>query len=160
MNYAKNFEQAAKYYNTAGAFLTVRALGKTNTMTVSWGFIGYFWHKPYFIVGVRPQRFTKTIIDKADSFTISIPFGTMAKELAVCGTKSGADINKADVIEFIPAKKVNSPVVKGCDMYYECKLTHNQLLDGKVLPQELQPLYNNGDYHYFYFGEIVDCYEK
>ncbi|WP_424244538.1 flavin reductase (DIM6/NTAB) family NADH-FMN oxidoreductase RutF [Elusimicrobium posterum] len=134
MEYAKIFANCAEYFNTNGAFLSVEAEGELNTMTVSWGFVGFFWQKPYMIVGVRPQRFTKHIMDKAQSFTVSVPYGTMKEELITCGTKSGRDISKAQVVKFVAAKKVSSPVVEGCNAYFECDLTNIQQLDPTVLP--------------------------
>lgn len=157
MNYAKNYEQVMSHYSASGAFLTVKAGEELNTMTVSWGFMGFFWAKPYFIVGVRPQRFTKHILDKADSFTISVPFGTMKEELEICGTKSGADMDKGEIVKFMDSRRVSSPVVKGCDMYYECSLSFSQPLQADNLPGRIADFYKD-DRHTFYFGEIVDCY--
>lgn len=42
-----------------------------NTMTASWGFAGVMWGKNTFTTVIRPQRYTKEFIDKAEYFTIS-----------------------------------------------------------------------------------------
>ena len=160
MRFNENLETAMEHYSKTGAFLTVNDGTATNTMTVSWGFIGYMWRKPYFITVVRPTRYTFKIIEKAEDFTISLPFGTMKEELNICGTKSGADIDKSKVVEFIPAQTVKSPVVNGCDMFYECRITYRDVLKKESVPADVLEKFYNDDLHYVYFGEIVNCYSK
>lgn len=80
----------------------------------------------------------------------------------ICGTKSGKDINKEEVadIKFIPSKKVDSPIVDNCDMYYECKITYIDRINKDNFPEELKKHYPIDDHHFLYYGEIVDCYES
>ena len=86
-----------------GAFLTVKSGEKTNTMTIGWGYIGIMWNKPYFMAMVRPGRYTHELLKNSDNFTVSVPFGeNLNKELGICGTKSGRDINKGEIVQFIP----------------------------------------------------------
>jgi len=155
-------ERGMRELTTHGAFLTTASCGETNTMTISWGFIGFIWGKPYFITVVRPQRYTKKIFDNgSDSFTISIPFDDNLKEaLSTCGTKSGRDIDKSAIVRFIPSKTVTSPVVDGCGLYYECRINFSQQLDGNLVPDEIKRLHYKDDYHFMYFGEITDCYTE
>ena len=84
MDYFKDLETALSHFTTTGGFLTAAHNGQTNTMTVSWGFIGFIWGKPHFITIVRPQRHTQAIISEAEGFTISIPYGSMKEELRIC----------------------------------------------------------------------------
>ena len=153
-------DQGMRELTTHGAFLTVSANGVTNTMTISWGFIGFMWGKPHFIVVVRPQRYTKQLLDNgADSFTISIPFnGNMKEEISICGTKSGTDIDKSAVVRFMPGRTTTSPIVDGCGLYYECRISHSQQFDGYLLSEDIRQKHYKGDYHFMYFGEILDCY--
>ena len=58
MNFYENLEDAMKNLTTRGAFLTVKNNQGVNTMTISWGYIGFSWNKPYFVAMVRPQRYT------------------------------------------------------------------------------------------------------
>lgn len=159
MDFTVDMDKAIKELTENGAFLSVKSADGVNTMTISWGFIGMIWAKPHFIALVRPQRYTKKILEKADSFTISIPYGGKLKqELAVCGSKSGRDINKSEVIEFLDSREVESPVVKGCGKYYECRISISQGLDGKLLPDEIKKQFYNDDFHVMYFGEVVAVY--
>ena len=160
LDFTLNMERGMRELSTNGAFLTVNNGEKTNTMTIAWGFVGFMWNKPQFITVVRPQRFTKEILDSgADSFTVSIPFDGQLKEaLSVCGSKSGRDIDKGTVVRFTPARSVASPVVEGCGLYYECRINMSQQIDGTLLSPEIVLKFYKDDFHFMYFGEIVDCY--
>lgn len=163
MNFYENLGTAMENLTKRGAFLTVKSDKGVNTMTISWGYIGYSWHKPFFVAMVRPQRYTYEFIEEAKDYTISIPYSDdMKKALTICGTKSGRDIDKENEanIKFVSAKAVDSPIVDNCNMYYECKISYVDRIHKDKFPEELKKNYVNDDYHYIYYGEIVDCYEK
>ena len=76
---------------TTGAFVT----SGDNVMVASWGFVGVMWGKKVFVAPVRDSRYTKVMLDKTGEFTVSVPAaGTMKKEIAFCGSKSGRDYDK------------------------------------------------------------------
>ncbi|MCL2421719.1 MAG: flavin reductase family protein [Defluviitaleaceae bacterium] len=147
------------FANHKGGFLTVKdADGRVNTMTISWGFGGVMWGKPHFITVVRPVRFTWDLLKTADSFTVSVPFEGMDEELRICGVESGRDIDKSKVVTFQDAKSVASPVVAGCDAYYECKINYVDDLKGDKLAAINEKFYPEKDWHDMIFGEIVEAY--
>ena len=47
-----------------GAFLNTCAEGKSNSMTIAWGSLGFMWGKPVFTVMVRQSRHTYQLIEK------------------------------------------------------------------------------------------------
>jgi len=160
MDFCEGLGTAMQHFSTKGAFLTVADGDRVNTMTVSWGFIGFIWEKPHFVTVVRPQRYTKEFLEKAGTFTISIPYGTMQDELRICGSKSGRDIDKASVVSFAKAQGIDGAIVEGCNMYYECRVVCEDQMREAVLPPIVCEKYYNGDYHIMYVGEIVNCYQK
>ena len=160
MKFNCDLEKMMEHFSVKGAFLSVKAGEKTNTMTISWGFVGFMWGKPVFIAVVRPQRYTYSLINQSGDYTVSVPYEVLEEELTICGTQSGADIDKSKVVSFLPGKSVSSPVVAGCQLYYECKKLHVQQLDGSLLPDEISKQFYENDYHYMYFGEIVECYKE
>ena len=46
--------------------------GKSNVMTASWGGLGVLWGKPVAFIFLRPTRYTKEFVDKADGFSLSV----------------------------------------------------------------------------------------
>ena len=65
-----------------------------NTMTASWGGIGWLWNKPVAFVFVRPERYTYEFIEKGDFLTLSFLGEENKKIHAVCGSKSGREVDK------------------------------------------------------------------
>ena len=145
-----------------GAFLTVKAEGEVNTMTIGWGDIGIVWSRPMFMVMVRHSRHTYQLIENADEFTVSFPLeGQLKEELNFCGTKSGRNVDKfAELgLEKLAGQKVEAPLIGGCDLHYECKIKYSQAMDPKQLDDEIaDQLYPDSDYHTLYYGEIAGCY--
>ena len=105
-----------------------------NTMTASWGFAGVMWGKNTFTTVIRPQRYTKEFIDKAEYFTISFFKEEYKKALSFCGSHSGRDCDKA--------KETGLPPV------------------GFVDTENDEKWYSDKDYHYQYIGEIVKAFVK
>ena len=160
MNFYDDLENVMKHYSSTGAFLTVTDGELTNTMTVSWGNIGFMWGVPYWMVMVRPQRYTHGIISRAEDFTLSLPFGSMKNELSVCGTKSGKDTDKSKIVRFVPSVAAKSPAVEGCDIYYECRIIYKDAFKEANMDKIMAGKFYTGDFHSVYFGEIIKQYKK
>ncbi|MBE6083449.1 MULTISPECIES: flavin reductase family protein [Tissierellales] len=145
-----------------GLFLTVKSKEKINTMTIGWGSIGIIWGKPIFTVAVRNSRYTHSLIENSNNFTVSIPLEKdMNKELIYCGTKSGRDVDKIKECNLILRDGINtpSPVIENCSLHYECKIVYKHDINLQVMDKEIcEKCYKDGDYHTLYYGEIVDCY--
>ena len=144
-----------------GAFLTVRAGERLNTMTIGWGMTGFIWQMPVFMVAVRDSRYTFELMEAASDFTVSLPYGDLAQALKVCGTKSGRDVDKfaAGGLNAVAAQQVTSPVLDFAGLHYECKIRFKAPMDPSLLDAQLEYLYPAKDYHSLYFGEIAACYE-
>lgn len=145
-----------------GAFLTVEAGGKLNTMTIGWALLGVVWSKPMMMVAVRDSRHTFGIIEKAGDFTVSIPTDKMKKEIAFCGTKSGRDYDKFKECGLVAgaAQKTASPIVQVPGIHFECRIVYKSAMDPALLDAVYKKdLYPEKDFHTLYFGEILECYE-
>ncbi len=164
VEFIKNLEKAMENLHKRGAFLTTKNGDKENTMTISWGSVGYQWGKPIFTVMVRQSRYTHELIENGGEFTVSIPVGDkMKKALAICGSKTGRDVNKFDAAEItsIAGKVVSTPVIAGCEYIYECKIVYKQDMNPSLISKDiLNTSYADDDFHTFYFGEIVACYTE
>ena len=161
VNY-NNYLKEATESLPKGAFLTVKAGGELNTMTIGWGTTGVIWGKPVIMVMVRKSRHTYQLIENTEEFTVSFDFdGNFKEELRFCGSKSGRDYDKFDEcsLKTIPGDKVETPVIDGCNLHYECKIKFKEEMNSKMLSQDFNnKFYAQGDYHTLYFGEIINCY--
>ena len=151
-----------------GAFLT--AGGEVwNPMTIGWGQFGVVWARPVVTVMVRKSRYTHSLMEQTDVFTVSIPREKeMSKELAFCGVKSGRNVNKekeANLSRVAP-RAGGAEGVAGCGLVFECRIAQKQLLDLDALDPAFREKYYgsnqalaNGDPHVLYVGEVLAAYE-
>lgn len=164
-SFSFNMEQSFDNLYKGGAFFTVGDGNKANTMEISWGTIGYMWKRPIFMAMIRESRYSNEFLGKDKTFTVSIPFdGNMKKELSICGTKSGRDIDKEKEanIKFVKSRSVEAPVIDNCQKYYECKIIFKQELNLDNMSKEMQDMFYpaHETKHILYFGEIVESYDK
>lgn len=146
-----------------GAFLNTKgADGRTNTMTIGWGFIGHSWNQDILTVMVRASRFTKPLLDQTGVFTVSVPVNQdLKKALALCGTKSGRDMDKfaAAGLTTRPGQAVDCPVITQCALQFECEVVMQQDMNAELLKADYdRKYYADHDYHTLYYGKIVACY--
>jgi flavin reductase (DIM6/NTAB) family NADH-FMN oxidoreductase RutF len=150
-----------------GILLTTAADGEKDTMVIGWGHIGVIWGKPVFVAYVRESRHTKSLVDKNGEFTVNTPLAPIDKNIiAVCGTKSGRDMDKfAELgLETEDGLTVSVPGIRQLPLTLECKVIYKQDQDSAALHPDVMARYykpgtrNEGDYHTMYFGEITAAY--
>lgn len=147
-----------------GLFLT--AGGDTpNPMTISWAQFGLVWNRPMALVLVRKSRYTLSLLEKTDVFTINMPAaGTMVSELSYCGSHSGREGDKfaATGLQRAPAQFGGADGVKGCAARIECRIVQRVDMTMDRLDEEIYkkfypstPQFAEGDPHVLHFGEIM-----
>ena len=145
-----------------GAFLTVKNEKNVNTMTIGWGSVGYIWNKPILMVPVRYSRHTYSLINHAETFTVSVPVTKKLKDaLAHCGTKYGKNLDKinACALNLVDAKSVETPIIGECDLHIECKVVYKQAMEPGNITEEIREMnYPQSDFHVLFYGEIVNAY--
>ena len=155
-----------------GILLTTAAQGEKDTMVIGWGHIGVIWGKPVFVAYVRESRHTKSLVDKNGEFTVNTPLAPIDKNIiAVCGTKSGRDMDKfAELgLETEEGLTVSVPGIRQLPLTLECKVRCSSVQNIPMLPEDIQKRYypqgvdssnpgSNGDFHVAYYGEIVNAY--
>lgn len=137
-----------------------------NTMTASWGGIGWLWNRAVAFVFVRPERYTHGFIESHDRLTLSF-LGMeekMREALTHCGRVSGRDCNKVaesgltpivlegDIMTFEQARLV----VVGRKLFKSSMKAEN-FLDTRILER----WYNDqpgGSLHDMYVVEIEQIY--
>lgn len=154
-------ESFTKMIRDEWALLTASDGEKINTMTVSWGASGELWSKDVAIVFVRPQRYTYEFMEKGDKFTLSFFGGSHKKELALCGAKSGRDIDKVSECGFTPVTLDSAPAFEEAQTVIVCKkIAFQDMQPSGFLSPDIDDCYSAKDYHRVYVGEILSVYKK
>lgn len=138
------------------ALLTAGTIDEFNTMTVSWGGVGELWNKDVGFVFVRPQRYTYEFIEKNDYFSLSFFGGEFKKELGICGSKSGRDIDKMEATGFTPVDLGNAVDFEQAKITVVMKkLAYQDMKPEGFLDESIMKNYAANDFHRIYVGEIV-----
>lgn len=134
-----------------------------NPMTIGWASYGIMWNKPVFTVMVRPVRYSFSLLEEDGDFTINVPSDTMKKEVGICGSKSGRDIDKIEACNFTTEQShmVSVPFIKECPIYLECRtIFTNDVIAGSLKKEMIDMYYPHADLHRFYYGEILGAWVK
>ena len=65
-----------------------------SAMTASWGGLGVLWNENVATVYIRPQRYTYSLVEASDRFTLCFFDSEHKKALRLCGSRSGRDLDK------------------------------------------------------------------
>lgn len=135
-----------------------------NTMTASWGGLGWLWNRPVAFIFVRPERYTHQFIEETDRLTLSFLGDGHRKALSLCGTLSGRDCDKVAQAGLTPVS-----VADGCVTFSQARLTvvgrklyrtemrPEEFLDGEALARWYGP--QAGGFHTVYVIGIEEVFE-
>lgn len=139
---------------------------KFNTMTASWGCLGWLWNKPVAVVFVRPERYTHDFVETNSMLTLSF-LGTdkaMRDAYNICGTRSGRDGDKVAAAGLQPIETEGGNVTfSGARLALECrKLYKGDIKPEEFIDQDISKWYGGqrGGYHDVYVVEIVAAYAE
>lgn len=135
-----------------------------NMMTASWGGIGWLWNKPVAFVFVRPERYTDTFIREKGALTLSF-LGMdekSRKTYALCGSKSGRDVNKTAETGLTPVTVGDNAVTfQQARLTLECKTLYTDRLKAECFADSSttsQWYGAKGGLHNVYVMEIVGAW--
>lgn len=133
-----------------------------NTMTAQWGHLGAIWNgdMPTSVIYLRPQRYTRTFVDKENYYTISFFDEAYKKDLMYLGTHSGRDADKLAKTSLTPVFSDESVYFKEAKMVFVCRKVYKGVLHEESFIDQaiLKKNYPELDFHYVYIGEIVKAY--
>ena len=155
-----------------GILLTTKHHDSVNTMTIGWAMLGIEWGKPIFIALVRESRFSKEYLDATGEFTVNIPIADIDnKILSVCGTMSGREVDKIQVLslDLVESEIISVPGIRQLPLTLECKVLYRQAQDPTQIPDFAMERYypevnlplesgEKRDFHTAYYAEIVNTY--
>ena len=133
-----------------------------NPMTIGWGTLGYIWSKPVFEVLVRPARYTFELIENITDFSVNVLPDEFNKQVGICGTQSGRDIDKVAKcgFEMKRGECSNAFYIEQSIIHYECRIIHKNKVDAVTLePSIIDTYYEDHDFHSVYYGEILGVYK-
>ncbi len=140
--------------------ITAGNQNKYNMMTASWGFIGEMWSKDSVVIAVRPQRYTMDFLKQEDYFTLSF-YGDKRDIHAVCGSKSGRDVDKTALTGLTPVFSDGTVFFNEARLVLVCKKRYcNRLSPEAFTDGDCKELYPADDRHFMLIGEIVKTYVK
>lgn len=136
-----------------------------NTMTASWGGIGYLWNKPVVFVFVRPERHTFGFMEESECFTLSFLAEENRKALSICGSTSGRDTDKVKAAGLNPlTTELGNVTFEEAEIVIECKKMYGAPLkeDGFIDKSIMDKWYDekHGGLHKMYVGEILALQSK
>ncbi len=145
--------------------VTAEHEGRTNAMTASWGGLGIMWGKPVAFIVVRKQRFTKTLIDASDTFSLSFfDHQKYSKALGYLGSISGFQEDKIAGSGLTIQRAKDTPFFEEASTVMICRKLNAQPIEPETFidPTILDRWYDEEaeDYHTLYFGEVVEILEE
>lgn len=130
-----------------------------NTMTASWGGMGFLWNKPIATIYVRPERYTDLFINKTGSFTLTFFNEDMRPTLSFMGTKSGRDCDKMHHPMLTPITLPSgqiafqrAQIIVECQVLYKDALKDECFIDNEPLTKWYGS--QHGNLHNIYIAEI------
>ncbi|WP_040198082.1 flavin reductase family protein [Candidatus Soleaferrea massiliensis] len=136
--------------------ITTKCGGKVNTMTASWGGVGTLWHKDVAFIFIRPQRLTFEYLENSDTFSLNFMTEDYRKQLSLCGSKSGRDVDKIAECGFTVGTSEDTPYLEQSRLALVCRKMYFSDLDPKhFLDPSIDKNYAAKDYHRMYVGEIL-----
>ena len=145
--------------------ITAGTPDKFNTMTASWGGLGFLWNRPVAFVFVRPNRHTAGFMDEQAAFTLSFMPEKYRADLIFCGRNSGRDVDKMAATSLHAHTTPNGLVaMDDADLVLECrKMAVATMQEGdfinfaEVSPQWYDP---TNPLHKVYICEIAATYVR
>ena len=132
-----------------------------NTMTASWGGVGFLWNKNVCNVYVRPSRYTYEFIEKSGSLTLSFFNEDYRAALKFCGSHSGRDCDKAKECTLTPIPCGDTVAFEEARIIIRAKVLYKQdMTEANFIDKNLLSNYKDGDYHRIYTCEIEEILIK
>jgi flavin reductase (DIM6/NTAB) family NADH-FMN oxidoreductase RutF len=164
-------EKAQRYFTTGISLVTSTGPHGQNVMAAEWTMqVSY---KPLLIaVFIHEDSATFENIKKTKEFGINVSSEEQTMAVNIAGGYSRREIDKLKVkgsFEFLPSRKIKSPMIAGCLINAECKLvTMKKLGDhtmvvGKAVAISYDEIKKPLVYHsgrYFRIGSIIEPFRK
>ncbi|MHA2406705.1 MAG: flavin reductase family protein, partial [Candidatus Hermodarchaeia archaeon] len=142
------------------------------------GYICPFDFGRYLFFSLYKKRYTRIGIHEQRTFSVNVPSEKLIKEVTICGSKSGRDIDKSALFDTFYGELKTSPMIQQCPISIECEvaeiLDYEQndgivgrvvksyvnsecLTNGKLDMQKVHPILwaTGGDFNYYQLGNRI-----
>ena len=136
-----------------------------NTMTASWGGVGYLWNKPVASVFIRPERYTYGFVEESHRFTLSFLGADHRAVHKITGSKSGRDTDKIATAGLHPVITENGGILyEETRLGLECQVLYADLFETSHFldPALAERWYGaeHGGFHKMYIAEITHAWVR
>lgn len=158
-------DQAFRAIQNVGGLLLVTEgqAQKPNVMSIGWFTLGIVWRKPVAVVLVRPSRYSFQLLEENPVFTVNVPQETMYREIELCGSYSGRNTDKFGLCGFTPrySEGPTVPMIDECQASFVCSVVQKTKVEPSTfIAPIVTEFYPRGDFHFVYFGEIKEAWQK
>ncbi len=134
-----------------------------NTMTASWGSLGYLFNMNVATIVVRPERYTYEFLERESHFTLTILKEGHRDAQMLLGKVSGRDGDKVAQSGLTPTfTELGNPTFEEARIVLECRKIYGQQMSQEAFIDNslLEKWYDeaHGGLHKIYMGEIVKCW--
>ncbi len=145
--------------------VTAGTVEKCNTLLVTWGAFGVMWRRKTATVYIRQSRYTKTILDSQDYFTLSCLPEEYKPQMSYMGRHSGRDEDKYKNSGLHPVDLDGAAAIEEADLVFVCrKIYTHEMTEDHYTDHDVYEDHNSGrmagNNHSLYMGEIVKVYQK
>lgn len=157
------FPELIRVFGAQNALLTAGDRERCNTMTIGWCQLGRLWNLPVCTVYVRPERYTYQFMEDRDYFTVSVLPESGRQTMALCGSRSGRDVDKIKECGLtVRYGAGDAPFFEEAEAVLVCRKLYVQDMDPACVTagqEKILPHYGEkGGWHRIYTGEILEAY--
>ena len=155
-------ENSFSFFSNALA-LSVGNKNKMNSMTIGWGGLGVLWgrERPVITVYVEKRRYTHSLMEENEYFTVSAFTPAYDKTLKYLGSTSGRDEDKMKGSGLtISFTDLGNPLFEEGRLLLECKKLYGAPFNPEGFGEIAKKEYSNRPLHSVYIGEIINAWIK
>lgn len=109
------------------------------------GYIAPFDFGKHVFFSLYDKRYTWVGIQESKTFSVNLPTEDMMREVLVCGSKSGRNVDKSKLFHTFYGDLETAPMINECPLSMECSVAdildydHSKGIVGKVIKSYVDP---------------------
>ena len=112
------------YPSPAGLVTSISFDGRQNVLTLGEIFNVSIATPVILGIAIRKERYSHELISATREYVVNLPTAAMVRTVDLCGTMSGRNVDKFDVLPLtpVPAEHVRPPLIAECPVNIECRV--------------------------------------